>query len=289
MNLKFLPGMDVPLDTPLWRYMKLSTFFLLLKGKTFIPVLRKLQEGDPQEGQILRGSPWDEDLLGLDQFIKAWDWLKKTHRTRRFDLDKLPLHGHQHGVLLLDEWRYQLSTRRCVWCWFAPTTQSESFHVESMAMWNLYARDGVAIKTSLGNIKLAIQEPELDEMLVAKMDYDGLLTETDFLKRPFLFKSGSYAHEKEVRLVFRVNANSVISGLKLNVDPNALLKGGEVVMSPYMARADALAIENVARDLLKGSDVQFRQSSEHAAKSDLPKDCCDEVSDLRQSRRLEIA
>ena len=50
VKLKLTQEKEVPIETPLWRYMKLSTFFLLLmKNRVFIPSLKNLQTGNPKE------------------------------------------------------------------------------------------------------------------------------------------------------------------------------------------------------------------------------------------------
>ena len=54
-----------PTDT-LWRYMKLSTFLLLLDGKAWLPSIATLQSTDPLEG-----------CLGDDDHVKLWSELER--------------------------------------------------------------------------------------------------------------------------------------------------------------------------------------------------------------------
>lgn len=137
-------------------------------------------------------------------------------------------------------------------------------------MWNLYARNGVAIMTSLRCIKDALRERDLTEVLVAEMQYcvqgrpDRRFEEPDLAKRPFLFKSPSYAHEKEVRFVFQVNTAALSAGMKLNVAAKKLLAGGKVMISPFVFPDEANAVIRVARRFTRGVDVTLHASSEVA-------------------------
>jgi len=143
-------------------------------------------------------------------------------------------------------------------------------------MWSFYARDGMAIKTTLGRIQTAIGETELEELLVARMEYPiqgrlhPLFRDPDFARRPFLFKSASYDHEAEVRLVFRVNPAAVESGIKINVDAKRLLDGGEIIISPFMLADEARAVKEVARSLMPEVSVGIRHSSESSETSSDP-------------------
>lgn len=266
MHLIPIPGEKLmELNTPMWRYMKLSTFLLLLKGTAFIPLLSKLQEADPKEVRASKHSVGEDAVWESDEFQKAADWLEKKHTSRRFDLSKL---SHDRcfdpGPHLLDEWRFQLSIRRCAWCWCAPPIHAPGDFLESMAMWNWYARDGVVVRTTLGRISDAIleDEEELREMLVKRIAYGGSAPDLEHAKRPFVLKSLSYRHEDEVRLVFRVNADVVNSGVKVHLDPRKLLGEQEVIISPYVLPDEATAIERITLGLLPDLKVRFRLSSE---------------------------
>jgi hypothetical protein len=269
MNLRPFPGKDIPLDTPLWRYMSFGAFFLLLQqNKVFVPSLRKLQEADPKEMRIRQHSvdSMPDAFVHSEPFQKAREWLKAKHRSRTgFDLDHWTSFPNYHNPALIAEWIEQLSVRRCAWCWFSPS-KAPAHWMESMAMWNLYARNGVAIKTTLQHIKDSFREQELNDVLVAGMEYrrqgvpSALFANPEYAKRPFLFKSASYLSENEVRLVIQVNTAAVDSGLKVNVDAKTLLEGGEVIISPFVIPDEADALIQVARGLLPG--VAFRASSE---------------------------
>src|SRR6266581_3374068 len=113
MNLRFLPGKDLPHDTPLWRYVSFGAFFLLLqRNEIFVPSLKKLQEADPKEMLIRRHSlagtiDW---FVHSDPFQKAREWLKQKYRSRTgFDLDPWCPDPSMQNPFLVDEWIGQLS------------------------------------------------------------------------------------------------------------------------------------------------------------------------------------
>jgi hypothetical protein len=278
MKWKFLPGKEIPEDTPLWRYMSLGAFFLLLKRNTvFVPSLRKLQETDPKEMRVPLHSGTDIDHLGRStSFRDAREWLKaqlfqRTGAKRLADADP------EEPCLddLVKEWIFQLGVRRWAWCWFSPG-KAPPHWFENMAMWNLYARTGVAIKTTLENIRMAFGEPDLTEALVAGLEYrvpeapntlpPGQAQE--YARRPFLFKSVSYRYENEVRIVFQINVGAPAPGAKVNVDAQALLRGGEVIISPFLALDEQQAVIAVAEGLLPEGTATFRPSLERAADPD---------------------
>jgi len=263
--------------------MKLSAFLLLLKGTVFIPLLSKLQEGDPKEVRASTGSTGEDEVWESDVFQKAVPWLENKHTSRRFDLSGFAqAWGFSSKPHLLDEWRFQLSTRRCAWCWCAPPIHAPGDFLESMAMWNLYARDGVAVKTTLGRIAEAIVEPRLEEMLVAPICYKESALDLEHAKRPFVLKTPSYRHEEEVRLVFRTNAVVVDAGVKLRLDPGKLLNGQEVVISPYVLAEEANAIEQAAQEMLPGTRVRFRLSSERTEGNSDPRSDIEWAGDLKR-------
>jgi hypothetical protein len=272
MKLKFLPPEQMPEGTPLseatllWRYMRFSTFLWLLQGHAFIPLVKQLQASDPKEGYISR---YDDEVLETDQFDEARLWLSEGYASRHPDLHRFLPNGLLHDPVLLDEWRHQLGARRAAWCWFA-RFQVHDGATESMAMWDRYAKEGIAIKTTLGQAtsSLCLGAPDLGEILVVEINYRELPPcsplRNDYAMRPFALKSPSYEHEKEVRLVFRVNAAVGAPGVKVRLDPKRLLDGQEVIISPYLERDEAKAVQRLGKEMLNGTNVGFRQSSERS-------------------------
>jgi hypothetical protein len=97
-------------------------------------------------------------------------------------------------------------------CWHAN-------EYESAAMWDLYAtrQAGVAIRTTVGNLKNSIISP--DEIYISAVRYEDYsvhiprLAENSFLRA--LFKRRSFAHEHEVRLL----AMTLESSTWVSTDP----------------------------------------------------------------------
>jgi hypothetical protein len=274
MHLKPIPGeKEMEPNTPLWRYMSFGAFFLLLqRNKVFVPLLTKLQEADPKEMRMSQRSlnSMPGGFVHSEPFQQAREWLKEKHSARTgFDLERWTAAPNCHNPMLIEEWIWQLGVRRCAWCWFSPAKPPANW-MESMAMWSLYARNGVAIKTTLAQIRAAFREQGLNDVLGAEVQYciqgapNTLFANQEYAKRPFLLKSASYRHENEVRLVFQVKAAAVESGLKVDVDAKTLLEGGEVIISPFVLPDEARALIDVAEGLLPGVTVEFRASSEHA-------------------------
>jgi hypothetical protein len=181
----------------------------------------------------------------------------KMERDGRLRLDD----GFFNNDLLLREWLEQLSTRRAVWCWAAPSSLGES-----MAMWNLYAKSGVAVTTTFEDLVSALKIPNEAQVMVAKVQYHPQghfaleLVEPEFLTRPFVFKNQSYEHEQEVRIVFRIQEREGLPGVLIDVDSDRLLAHGRVVISPYMLPGEAEAFREIVR--AHKPAIEIRQSTE---------------------------
>src|SRR5690242_10608278 len=52
-----------PGDSILWRYMKISTFFMFMQGRAFFPSVATLKSGDPLEGDLVPEPEWLMDKL----------------------------------------------------------------------------------------------------------------------------------------------------------------------------------------------------------------------------------
>src|SRR6266478_5398946 len=59
----------------------------------------------------------------------------------------------QRLKFLIQTWLYELSQRRCVWCW---NRSVDELH----AMWKLYGQRGVAIHSTVGKMRRALAEAE---------------------------------------------------------------------------------------------------------------------------------
>jgi hypothetical protein len=178
-------------------------------------------------------------------------------------------------IVLFNEWLDQLSLRRAVWCWAVPSDPAvpgESF--ESVAMWNSYAKSGVAIRTSIGSVLKAVEassDLKSAEGIAIRVEYArqgypiSEITEDGVLKRPFHpfgFKNKSYDYENEVRIVFRMKEIPKEPGITVDIDTRLLLEGGEVVISPYIQREEAEALVEVIGKMLNNSSIKVRRSTE---------------------------
>jgi hypothetical protein len=110
---------------------------------------------------------------------------------------------------------------------------------ESVAMWNLYARAGLLIKTNWKAIQDTLAGQSDYEAGLFSVNYvrvgahDEKFKRADNLKRPYLFKSRSYKHEQELRIVFSAKGKWLHPGTELRIDPKKLIKW--VTFSPYLS------------------------------------------------------
>jgi hypothetical protein len=145
ISIKQLAGTDQTIDddTTIVRYMKLSTFLLLLADRVFLPSLRCLQSEDKLEALIPRTvwHPYGEHVQGIT--IPFEKWLLDHARGPTYTREPGKDHNAATLSLLAKIWLEQLSVRRCVWCWNRFTGQSH-------ALWKIYGQRGVAILTTVG-------------------------------------------------------------------------------------------------------------------------------------------
>src|SRR6266481_3486229 len=119
-------------------------------------------------------------------------------------------------ILLAKLWVEQLSIRRCIWCWNKQTVQSH-------ALWKIYGQRGVALVSTVRDVKQAVTKAGSLRAIVSPVSYsippafffdDVVRTSfemTQFemaqfkmlreenLPFPYLFKHGGYKYEEEVR------------------------------------------------------------------------------------------
>jgi hypothetical protein len=252
----------------LWRYMKLTTFFFLLRGWVFIPSLRRLRDAEPKEGLVPWESPMADDIsLGVADDALWWgarSWVdEKVGETRKRHPHDFRVNGPlcNEQRARLEVWYRELEKRRMAWCWH------KSEH-ESMALWNMYAHQGVAIGSDLAAIRRGLGLGEDWQALIGLLDYkrpdwsdwNYLERNNDVimgLSRPFMFKSIDYRHEEEVRLVLKLDSHEE-NGLRITADPTSLLK--EVVISPYIIPAEQSVLVETLEKVFEGTSVEIRQS-----------------------------
>ena len=151
-------GGKLPDNAPLWRYMKLSTFFLLLEGKAFFPSVATLRKSDclecicdPLTASLQYELSKDPARYGT-LCASIDEWLKK-HGPGSVPPRQL-YHYEEHYVEILRQ-------QRAVWCW-------HNSEMESAAMWPIYGERGIAVKTDVASLKAALPS---GEFLIARVKY----------------------------------------------------------------------------------------------------------------------
>ena len=223
VEIKHLAGAEEAIDdnTRIVRYMKLSTLLLLLADRVFLPSLRCLQSYDKLEGVLPQRLSVFQDY-GTQLYPKVQpfeDWLLQQAKSPKV----IPVQGGKHTRttlhFLTKVWAEQLAIRRCVWCWNKHSGQS-------YALWEIYGKRGVALVTTVGAVKRALEKAGVLRAIVSPVSYSippGFLLEEDFFEEaarqsiqmvrkenlafPYLFKDGGYKYEQEVRFVFGVHPN----------------------------------------------------------------------------------
>jgi hypothetical protein len=202
-------------ETKLMRYMKLSTFLVLLcNNRLFLPTVGKLQESDFREANLQLY--WCQDywriMWPLVEPHKGW-LLSDIIRVDRPQAWENP--SEERKKDLIRAWASALADRRSVWCWNRSVD-------ESFALWKIYAEHGVAIYSTVGQIRAALENAGVQSGLVSPVTYIGALEleldskehherVTEALKgaknplRPYLFKDFGFHFEQEVRFVIRTN------------------------------------------------------------------------------------
>lgn len=259
---------QVDANEPLWRYMKLSTFFSLIHGTVFIPSLKTLSKGDPKEGFLPIESPSADSIcMRLEErclLSKVETWLlKKATEKDRIALSFRSSSPGGYIEVLYRIWCAELQTRRAVWCW-------HSSEHESNAMWNIYAHQGVAVRSSLVRMEKSLGLDEDWSVRVGALNYkrpdwqshDYLRNDTRLLLRPFMFKSIDYAHEKEVRIFLKTNPENphgLDAGIHVQIDPMQLIE--EVVLSPYINSDEQDILKKMLDQVFSGTEVKVSSST----------------------------
>lgn len=224
--------------TFLWRYMSLESFSLMLrKGAYFRSIATHRKKNDGLEGECLA---WFDDLQeAISKLPEERRAFLERHRTtlsqNPFDADV--------AFFSSDNWKHRdsierafidyMAKARCAWCWY----KSER---ESSAMWSAFAPRGIAIKTTLNQLKSTL--PADRGFLIGDVGYyDGNLqsnhsiameSESDrerVLLHPYFTKRPEFEGETEVRVVTSCPYGSEAEIIKL-LDPVALV--GSIVVAP---------------------------------------------------------
>lgn len=161
---------DPPAHAPMWRFMPLEFFQdMLANEELYLTRCDLYSKKDPQDG------------------IPNDDYLRKQLGLRKYNIhDEIVLRAHQGSNRLFTEMFY-LS------CWNLFRPEHE------MQMWQGYAANGVAVKTTFGRLQTAVNQFP-DEMHMGPVRYgDEDMTKYNLLQ--FLFTKGmNFRWESEVRI-----------------------------------------------------------------------------------------
>jgi hypothetical protein len=112
--------------TEIVRYVPLSTLFLYLSDRAFIPSLKCLRGMDKFEGEVGLEIPSNSKIRS---FAKN---LENEFAKRFGPCPPEPPHPYRANI----NWRKELAKRRAIWCW-------NLWEEDSHAMWQLYRSKGV--------------------------------------------------------------------------------------------------------------------------------------------------
>jgi hypothetical protein len=251
-------------DTELIRYMKLSTFLLLLDNRLFIPSLRLLQGSDRLEARIpqwccapslhYEDMMWDH-VFGADEHE---NWLFNAAGVQPVLRNKTGPHEQRTLEFLTETWLTQLARRRCVWCWDRST---EQLH----AVWKLYGEKGVAVFSTVGKIRKSLEVSGASQGIISPVSYVPLpsfsrpnvwedfgLMRPENLPRPYLYKDLGFRIEEEVRFVLAANpaATDSLGGVIINISAQAIISDFKV--SREIPSEEKRCIRLLARERLDG-------------------------------------
>jgi hypothetical protein len=279
IQIKHLAGTQESIDddTPIIRYMKLSTLLLLLADRVFLPSLRCLQSDDKYEGLMpQRVSVHSRYGKALRPQIKEFEqWLLQHSKGAQIASGNA---GRQNTVDLAKIWLEQLSIRRCVWCWNKHTGLSH-------ALWKIYGQRGVALISTIGQVKRAFQGADRMRAIVSPVNYSipqGLPNLEEFfagseaasiemsrkenLPFPYLFKDAGYRYEEEVRFVFGVHLDLLIEGkgVVAEIDGKSIVRSHVDCLrfSPDIPKEEQTLIRYLVTDIHKESFPSFPYPAE---------------------------
>jgi hypothetical protein len=241
-------------ETELVRYMKLETFLLMLNSRVFIPTLECLRAVDHLESRIpqrFHGLKYPEAMKRL--ILPHEKWIDQVAIGKKVPIENGAPIDDERLKFLTQTWLFELSQRRCVWCW---NRAVDELH----AMWKLYGQRGVAIHSTVGEIRRALARAEA-EGIVSPVKYvyqgvprtpqkkDGFFTmlEQKYLPQPYLFK-------EEVRFVLRVNpaATSRSNGALLDIAATDIFGAQRFDVSEELPHSEQGLIRLIGYDFLRG-------------------------------------
>jgi hypothetical protein len=182
--VSYVPGINEPSDeTTIWQYMDFTKLVSMLdRGELFFVRIDKVD--DPKEGTVPE--------FNLRERMPTYrakypDRTEEQHQKSFDDIDNYVDELIRQGKVLINCWHMN--------------------EFESAAMWDLYAKSGIAIKTTFEMLKDSLDKgtPELIKFgLVEYTDFKNEWMAEDNLYHRFFLKRKSFEHEKELRAVLQL-------------------------------------------------------------------------------------
>lgn len=202
-----------PQNLKLWRYVSLAKFVSMLETES-LHFARTDTLNDPFEGSLSKNEyPWI--AVGADG--KPFP-IQPTQEEMRKGFER----SLEERAAL---WRDQRESH-AVNCWYI------SEH-ESAAMWLLYAKDGIAIETTVESLLASFPKgkggdgcEELFAGLVQYIDYEKDCIPTTNSFWPFIYKRLSFAHEREYRAIisqWKYTGPHAVDPTKAGIPPEGIL------------------------------------------------------------------
>jgi hypothetical protein len=259
-------------STRIVRYMKLETLLLMLiRGWVFIPSHESLRGLDPLEGELLfsmKSAPqfWSQHSDRMNQHngtFRCERYYRDTGKNPELDPYqevRYPGDPYENVGACFRQWLDALAAERCVWCW-------NRFENHSNALWELYAKRGVAVQSTVGQVKDALVAAGVIRGLVSPVEYldrkadslpNVLRNETNIFC-PHLFKDVTFDYEKEVRFVLGANHEVLREkrGVLIRINPTSFINDFE--LSPRLQQEEQSAAHDLIEDLIKNA----RSATEH--------------------------
>jgi hypothetical protein len=276
--LKLNIGKSLKDEDVLWRYLHLEGFINLLESNAlhFSP-LTAYQRSDPFEGFMPRvamealASVTAQSQKRMIEHIDALEQKIGLDKGRQ-QISQLRADVANHPTEMKEVYKKIMSCLM-VNCWHKNEHESE-------AMWGLYSKSGVAIKTTVGSIKSALEKNQQAHVIgmgaIKYIDFaDKALTAGDCVTEDGhlmgMIKRVAYAHEKEVRMyITRVMDRGAMESIQpsptsVEVDVMRLIE--EVVISPFASASLRKSIQAVSRkygiDLSKVSSSPLLDNCEY--------------------------
>jgi len=241
----------------LWRYIPLRTLFFHLVGNIFIPSIAKLRQADPFEGHFPMESSWFN--LAVENHYgsnvgKLDEWLihKRCNENERKLMSQnegSEAFAKRKADILMTYYFQFIRNTRYAWCWFLGS--------ESAAMWSVYGNQGVAIATTIGNVRQVFMKAgrnisfgQMAYVEVTQGQVIGLnpgeAEHQQFILQPHFMKRREYASEREVRFVAYGPENQKRGGMVLTaIDPNDWIK--QIVLWPKLSCSEEASLTSAIK------------------------------------------